>query len=65
MKRILFLFVLLVACSTVLTGCGVVSHQLHRAANLLRVPVRVTQVETVLPVFGVHRSLSSAGLAQG
>ena len=44
MVRVLLLSVLFLACSALLSGCGIVSHQLHRAATLLRVPVRLSAV---------------------
>jgi hypothetical protein len=39
-----FFALLLVAFFTLFSSCGIVSNQLHRAVNLLRVPVRVSLV---------------------
>lgn len=40
------LAVLLLATSLVFSACGIVNHQVSRAANLLRVPVRLSDAET-------------------
>lgn len=41
MKR-LFLTACLLGSALTLSSCGIINNQLSRAANLLRVPVRVT-----------------------
>lgn len=45
MMRRLSLAVLLLATSLFFSACGMVNHQLSRAANLLRVPVRLSETE--------------------
>lgn len=45
----LFLALLLVTIPLLFTSCGIVSNQLHRAVNLLKVPVRVSLVVPVGP----------------
>lgn len=45
MMRRLSLAVLLLATSLLFSACGIVNHQLSRAANLLRVPVRLSETE--------------------
>lgn len=42
MKR-LFLTACLLGSALTLSSCGVVNHQIYRAVNLLKVPVRVSQ----------------------
>jgi hypothetical protein len=46
MMRRFTLAVLLLAISLVFSACGIVNHQVSRAANLLRVPVRLSDAET-------------------
>jgi hypothetical protein len=46
MMRRFLLAVSLLAVSFAGTGCGIVNHQVARAANLLRVPVRMSDTET-------------------
>jgi hypothetical protein len=43
-RRLAFAVFLLVT-SLVGSGCGIVNHQVARAANLLRVPVRMSDTE--------------------
>lgn len=45
MMRRFSLAVLLLATSLVFSACGIVNHQVSRAANLLRVPVRLSDTE--------------------
>lgn len=42
MTRRFTLAVLLLATTQVFSACGIVNHQVSRAANLLRVPVRLS-----------------------
>ncbi|HRQ89742.1 MAG TPA: hypothetical protein PLA50_13160 [Bacteroidia bacterium] len=44
MIRLFVLVVLSLVAATLLSGCGIINHQVNRAVNLLRVPVRVTDV---------------------
>ncbi len=45
MMRRFSLAVLLLATTLVFSACGIVNHQVSRAANLLRVPVRLSDTE--------------------
>lgn len=52
MIRRLFLIALVTGSALGLSSCGIVNHQISRAANLLRVPVRMTMVSPEnLPAF--------------
>lgn len=44
MIRRFFLMALVLGSALGLSSCGIVNHQISRAANLLRVPVRMTLV---------------------
>lgn len=57
MQRILQTAMLL-ALAFSLSSCGIINHQLHRASNLLRIPVRVSQSTQSLPQLdGVDHSV--------
>ncbi|MEX2578199.1 MAG: hypothetical protein WD342_04010 [Verrucomicrobiales bacterium] len=45
MQRAITLSVLLAGLCLCRTGCGIAAHQLHRATNLLKAPVRALSTE--------------------
>jgi hypothetical protein len=60
MMRLLLLAALFLGCSALLSGCGIISHQAHRAANLLRVPVRLGLVAPPPPAIDASAPAAQA-----